>query len=134
MITRLAGLIWNPDTACGILIFTAFAKIQCDPTWFFVYILKWVKEGLIGPPAVIGRVLWIRICPYVGPSIYLSICSGSFLGIGSLVFLKPCMVLGTHMEMCMKGSSLFWKNPLPAKMTKNGPRIRFSEFLGKSIY
>ena len=53
------------------------------------------------------RELW-SVLPSTCLSNYLS---SSFLEIGSLVFLKLCMVLGTHMEICVIEPGFLEKSP-----------------------
>ena len=76
----------------------------------------------IGPPAVAGRVLWIRVRPSVFPS-------GSFLGIGSLVFSEtqhgvrgPCLVVRDR-------ARFFRKNLFAPKMGKMGQKQGFLNLL-----
>ena len=90
---------------------------------FYIFLSGW-RKALLDPRLWLEGSYELGSVPLsVLPSILPSIRSTSFLGIGSLVFLKPCMVLGTHMEMCMKGPNFFFrKNPLPTKMTKNGQK------------
>ena len=62
----------------------------------------------IGLPAVAGRILRIRVYPSVIPSFHLSVLpSGSFLGIGSLVFSDFSILLGAHVLMCVTGPDFF---------------------------
>ena len=63
----------------------------------------------IGPPGLPGRILWIRVCLSVLPSICLSVLSRSFRGIGWLVFS------GTQHDVrsscgVVHDSQIFWKN------------------------
>ena len=81
----------------------------------------------IGPPAVTERVIMNWAYPSVRPSARLSFFPLIFLGLVHFFFLKLCMVLGSHMEMCMtepnfRGKILFQQNwPIMVKKwPKNG--------------
>ena len=82
------------------------------------------------------------VLPSVCPPVHLSCCHPvhpfflSFLGIGLLVFSETLYgVRGPYMKMCMtEPNFLLLKNPLPAKMTKNGQKMRFLDCIGKSIH
>ena len=83
---------------------------------------------------MVGRVLWIRICPSV---LHLSILlSSSFLRIGSLVFSETLFdVRGPYGDKHDR-AQYFWKNPIQAKMTKNvqeWPKNRIS-VLSRKIF
>ena len=91
-----------------------------------------IKNILIGPPTVAVRVLWIRVRPSIFPSFSLStLLSGSFLGIGLLVFSEtqhgvrgPCLVVRDR-------AGFFLKKSFCPKNGENGPKTGFFEFIGK---
>ena len=92
-----------------------------------VWTLNYV-DCIFEPPAVAGRVLWIRVCPSFHPSVLLS---GSFLAIGSLVFSETQHVLlkHTHVLLCVTEPD-FLKKTCP-KNGENGQNIGFLKFIGK---
>ena len=51
-----------------------------------------------------GRVLWIRVSPFVHPSLW-QFSWNWFISF----FLKLCMMLGAHMEMCVTEPDIFRK-------------------------
>ena len=58
----------------------------------------------------------LSFCPFV-------LLSGSFLGIGSLIFSETLYgVRGPYGDLCDR-AQCFWKNPLLAKITKNGQKL-----------
>ena len=74
--------------------------------------------------------LGVRVCPSIHWSILPSVVlSSSFLGIGLVVFLKLCMVLGPHLEMYIT-ARFFQKNALLVKMTKNSQKRPKNGVLG----
>ena len=90
--------------------------------WYIYYILSFFE-----PPVMTGKVLWIMVYHSV---LRLSVCttvllSSNFLGMVSLVFFWNFVC----------DTAQFWgENPLPAKMVKNDPNMRFWDFLWKSIH
>ena len=78
---------------------------------------------LLDPLVVAGRVLWIRVCPSLCPSI---LPSGRFLGIGSLVFSDTQH--GVRGPCCAWQSQIFWKKNF---CPKNGQKIGVFQFIGK---
>ena len=70
----------------------------------------------IGPAAVAGRVLQKRVCP----SFFYS---GSFLGIGSLVFVNFGMVQETQTSWSMTEPDFFRKRFFCLKHWKNGSKL-----------
>ena len=83
---------------------------------------------LVGPPAVVGMVLWNRVCPsYCRP-----VCLGVILQLSHLVSLNFGMfgmVLETLIMLCMAEPG-FLKN-FCRKNWGNRSKIRFFEFRGK---
>ena len=84
-----------------------------------------------GPPAVAGRVLWIKVCP--------SICLSFFLAV-LLELAHYCSfsenLYGVRRRYVRDRARFFEKTP-PSKndqMFKNGPKIGFLDFLGKYIH
>ena len=84
-----------------------------------------------------GKILELEsVLPSVRPSFRPSLCPSfrQFSGNWRIsFFLKLCMVLRADMEMCVR-VRFFLKNPLLAKMTKNGrrwPKIEVKEFFRK---
>ena len=84
-----------------------------------------------------GKILELEsVFPSVRPSFRPSLCPSfrQFSGNWRIsFFLKLCMVLRADMEMCVR-VRFFFKNPLLAKMTKNGrrwPKIEVKEFFRK---
>ena len=89
--------------------------------WVLICAVHW----LFLDPGILG----IRVCPSVLPSVLLS---GILRGIGSLTFSETYDVRAygdVHDR-----ARFFWKNPPPVKMTKNGPKLGFLDFLGKSVH
>ena len=84
-----------------------------------------------------GRIVELEsVLPSFRPSFRPSLCPSfrQFSGNWRIsFFLKLCMVLRADMEMCVR-VRFFLKNPLLAKMTKNGrrwPKIEVKEFFRK---
>ena len=78
----------------------------------------------IGPPAVAGRVLWIRVCPSFCPSV---LPSESFLGIGSLVFSETQHGVRGQCVVRDRAGFFFNLSQKWGKWSKN----RFLGFIGK---
>ena len=64
-------------------------RISLIYIYFFIFFFR--------PPALVGRVLWNRICPSFHPSV----CPGFFLELYHYFFLNFSMRLQTHMKLCM---------------------------------
>ena len=62
-----------------------------------------IYQTFIGPLAVAGRVLWIRVRPSVFPPFRPDV----FWGLVHQFFLKLSMVLGTHVLLCVTGPDFF---------------------------
>ena len=77
----------------------------------------------IRPLAVAGTVLWIRACPsvhpFVRPSIPCIFLSGSFLGIGSLVFSETFYVIRDGDGDVHDIAHFFWEKPPCNKIDQN---------------
>ena len=86
---------------------------------FFLISLNVETKTYLGPQALDGRVLWVRVCPSVLLPFCLtfSLC-GRFHGIGSLVFFNFGMVWETHMS-CAWQTQIFWKHCF---CPQNGPK------------
>ena len=98
----------------------------------FNSLLLWIFN--IEPPAVAGRVLWIRVRPSVRPFVFLSfqpsaLLSRRFLWIGSLVFSETQHgVRGSCLVVCGR-SGFLKKNLFAQKMGKMGQKQEFLNLL-----
>ena len=68
---------------------------------------------------------------FVSPSIRPSVCPYVFFGLAHQFFLKLSIMLGTHIQLCVK-AGFFGKNLHRTKMVKNGSKTWFLDVSRKS--
>ena len=117
-----------------------FFKLRKAMFWerqfFSIATFKWIFEIpllnnlFIGPPAVAGRVLWIRVRPSVLPYFRPSVRKFSWDWLISF-FWNSARCLG-HMSCCAwQGWIFFLKKFFCPENGENGPKTGFFEFIGK---
>ena len=94
--------------------------------FFCLYFILFYQTLGLGRKGPIKQGL--SVCPSFCPSFHLSL---SFLGIGMLVFSETQHGVRGPNIVERGRARFFWKNPHRAKMTKNGPKTWFLDFLRK---
>ena len=116
-----------PDFVFAFALIYAFFCFKHSRWTIFLSFFEKLKFSLfvVGPPAVAGIRIRLSVLPYFHLSV---LPSGSFLGIGSLVFSEtqhgvwgPCLVVRDR-------AGFFFKNLFAPKM---GQKQGFFEFIGK---